>query len=106
MQSFTDRSFDSSSTGLTWNYGVWIAVHCVSRPAQELIAASSTSLYAFGKSDVTKGGKVYLRMENVVVTQHVANIETLTQEQTELLQSSVAESACVSSQKERTSEAS
>lgn len=49
-----------------------------------------------GKSDVTKGYKVYLRNENVVVvTQHVANIETLTKEQNLMLQSSMTESGCV-----------
>ena len=48
-----------------------------------------------GESDVMKGYKVHLRKENVVVVmQHIANIETLTQEQNLMLQSSVAESRC------------
>ena len=70
-------------------------MYLVSRPAQEFVAASRESGYEFGKSDVKKGYKVYLQKDNVVVvTQHVANIETLIQEQNLMLQSSMEESGC------------
>lgn len=44
---------------------------------------------------MTRGYKVYLRKENVVVvTQDAVNIETITQEQNLMLQNSMAEIGC------------
>ena len=80
--SIANRSADKEDPRHTRDRRVWFSLEHVPRSAQQLTATACAGHHTIGICEGTKGYKAYLREEiRVIVTQHVKNIDTLSDAQ-------------------------